>query len=317
MFKRGIIIVLSKYDYYLAKACFSSIKEQMPEIPIALLIDGDFKVDKYLEDNVVKVIRKNNVNDDVLRTRSFGWGLTKMIAFWESPFEQTILIDADTIFIKDSQKYFNQLDGLDLIMDLPRYSYSDVAVKNYFFDKDLIAPFYKDFNIINDTFSNVGILIFNQNVLDKKEYFRFLDIYAMNNKTFPCPEQGWLNLMAFNLRALNGFKFKQSELQILVPDVKNDELHSVLNKNESSFILHFAGNPKPQIWNTDDYASILNKYRVLFLLSKGYSKHRALQSLYLEDFFNLIYIIYPNKIKKLLINLRAKLSTIKHKIFNL
>lgn len=308
---KGIIIVLSRFDYRLAKACFASIKKHMPEIPVSLLIDGHFTPDPYLAKNAYSIIKKENVKDPLLRQRSFGWGLTKMIAFWESPFEYTLIVDADTVFL-GPVTYFTLLGKYDFVLDKPKYTYDKEAVDTYFFNWKLIETAYPQYRISNDRFANVGIMLTKQNIFPKEAYKQFLDIYTANNRTFPCPEQGWLNLVAFNERANTGFLFTQEEMQTLVPDYTNEQLSGMypqINGLYENTLLHFAGNPKPMVWNTSHVGKILTEYRKNYLmLAKGkYSKYR----LYLEDIGYYIRIALPRKIKKKAAAIIPFLSNIK------
>jgi len=286
----------------------------MPEIPISLLIDGDFSPDPYLRENAYSIIKKADVKDPMLRQRSFGWGLTKMIAFWESPFEQTLIVDADTVFL-GPVNYFGLLEQYDFILDNPKYAYSKEAINMYFFNWDLIQTAYPGYTVSEGPFANVGIMLTRQNIFDKVAYEQFLNLYRTNNRTFPCPEQGWLNLVAFNEKVINGFRFAQYNLQTLVPDHNNEQLRSMypkINGVYENMLLHFAGNPKPMFWSRSHAASILTEYRKIYqILALGKS---STLKLFLEDAGYYLRISLPRKLKKKISTFIPLLSNIKKMI---
>src|SRR5512136_1148544 len=120
----GIIVACCASDYLFAKGCCASIRHFLGDVPICLLVDGTFSVADAEKAYGVRVINHNSVTHEVLRRRSFGWGKTKMIGFWESPWEHFLMLDADTIIWGNLLKYANFKD-FDLIVDRPRYKYSD------------------------------------------------------------------------------------------------------------------------------------------------------------------------------------------------
>jgi hypothetical protein len=63
---------------------------------IALIVDGTFSTVlwKRLMVFVLSIIIRSPTK--FLREKSFGWGKTKMIAFWESPWQNFLVLDADT-----------------------------------------------------------------------------------------------------------------------------------------------------------------------------------------------------------------------------
>ena len=76
-----------------------------------------------------------DVADDQLRRRSYGYGLTKMIVLWESPFERFLYLDADTIV------WGNLLAALDVkqaafIFNEPHEQYTEHVLKGQYFDYD-------------------------------------------------------------------------------------------------------------------------------------------------------------------------------------
>jgi hypothetical protein len=291
----GIIIILSASDYRLAKASFASIKHFYPESNVSLLVDGDLKTDKALKDLCDKVITKKEVSNEFLRKNSFGWGITKMIAFWESPYENFILLDADTI-INGRCFDLSLFKRYDIVLDKPKYEYSRYAIDQYFFKKDLIESRYPDFSYYDDPYANVGIIYGKRGIIPLEDYKKFLSILGEDKRTFPCPEQGWLNLVCFNWSRSGKIQFYQEDIQTIVQDYPKDELeqnYSIENPNRKNTVIHFAGNPKPYIWSDSGMSKTLlffrNEYQQQFLSRKRFSTF----FLTLEDVLNFISFRLP------------------------
>ncbi|WP_434222373.1 hypothetical protein ACOKW7_03225 [Limnospira platensis CENA597] len=93
----GIIIACCFKDYHFAAGCCASIRYFGGDVPICLIVDGDFNTTSLEKTYGVKIINQKTVKHPFLKENSFGWGLTKMIAFWESPWQNFLFLDADTI----------------------------------------------------------------------------------------------------------------------------------------------------------------------------------------------------------------------------
>src|SRR5687768_16946542 len=132
----GVVVVCSKNDYLFTKGCCASIRYFMGDVPICLVVDGDFSVESVRKTYNTQVLYRKNVKNDFLRNKSYGWGITKMIAFWESPFEHFLLIDSDIVLWGDMRKYANFKD-FDLIIDKPLSKYSQKDVCLYFFETEI------------------------------------------------------------------------------------------------------------------------------------------------------------------------------------
>jgi hypothetical protein len=140
----GIIIACCDQDYHYAKGCCGSIRYFLGDVPICLIIDGKFSAPDLQKAYGVKVINHLNVKNKVLRERSFGWGLTKMIAFWESPWSNFLVLDSDTIVWGNILKYANFQD-FDVIGDLPFHKDSFAEFSQYFFNPQKVEKYFPEF----------------------------------------------------------------------------------------------------------------------------------------------------------------------------
>ena len=84
----GFSLACYRGDVPLLRGCLASIKYFAPEAPICLVIDGDFDSRPFEKRYGVQCIRRRDVRHPELKKWSFGAGITKLVAFWESPFER-------------------------------------------------------------------------------------------------------------------------------------------------------------------------------------------------------------------------------------
>jgi hypothetical protein len=127
----GIIVACCFQDYLFAKGCCASIRHFLGDVPIALIVDGTFSVSSLEKAYGVQVINRNTISNEVLKNRSFGWGKTKMIAFWESPWKHFLVLDADTNVWGNVLRYAD-FEQFDVIIDKASYGYSDEKFLNSF-----------------------------------------------------------------------------------------------------------------------------------------------------------------------------------------
>jgi len=144
----GVIILCNKNDFIFAKGCCASVKYFMPDVPLCLLIDGDFDIGSFPDDYNPIILRKDNINDEFLKENSFGWGITRMIAFWESPFDSFLLLDADTNVWGDIRKLCD-LNKYDVVIDKPLYKYDEESINKWFFNTSKINHYFPDFDYKN------------------------------------------------------------------------------------------------------------------------------------------------------------------------
>lgn len=143
----GVVISCYKRDYMFAKACCASVRQFLGNVPLCLLVDGDFPVDDMKRTYNVQTLYRSEIKDPFLREKSFGWGLSKMVLFWESPFERFVYLDADIVVWGNIlEKMLPKDSEWDFIADYPAAVESsnqsdqveenviEEGISHYFFD---------------------------------------------------------------------------------------------------------------------------------------------------------------------------------------
>ena len=300
----GIIVACCYQDYLFAKGCCASIRHFLGDIPICLIVDGTFSVRSLEKAYGVGLLNHNSVSNEVLRKRSFGWGKTKMIAFWESPWKHFLVLDADTNVWGNVLKYAN-FEKYDAIIDRPRYSYSDEMISQFFFEISGIEKHFPDFNWQahrNDYFCT-GTFFGTRGIFSLQEYIDILDFTEQHPGIFKYGEMGFLNFMLFRAADAGRMRLGQVPMQLIVPDFEREELQKrfpvkdagPVVQNEEATVIHWCG-PKPRVSTSQVYPEPMSFCRRQFLhKERGYTGATADFWLKFEDYYSLLNV-YKNKI---------------------
>lgn len=311
----GIIIACCYQDYLFAKGCCASIRYFLGDVPIALIVDGGFSVSSLEDAYNVQVINHNTITNEVLKNRSFGWGKTKMIAFWESPWKHFLYLDADTNVWGNVLKYQN-FQQFDVIIDQAIYGYDDAMVSKFFFEVAKIEQYFPNFNWQahrNDYFCT-GTFFATRGIFSLDEYVEILDFTEKNPGVFKYGEMGFLNFMLFRAADQGRIRLGQAPMQLVVPDFDQEELKKrfpvqetgPILQNDQAQVIHWCG-PKPRLSTTEAYAEPMNFARRQFIQQdRGYTGATANFWLQVEDYSSLL-TVYKNKIRKRLTQVSKKL----------
>ena len=302
----GIIIACCDQDYLFAKGCCASIRYFLGDVPICLLIDGTFSVSALEKSYGVRVIDRTTVSEEVLRKRSFGWGKTKMIAFWESPWSNFMVLDADTIVWGDVLKLAN-FQEFDFIVDQPGKENSDADVSEFFFDIPGVEKHFPSFSWskYQANYFCTGTFFAKRGVFSLEEYVEILDFTAANPRIFKYGEMGFLNFMIFRAAQENRLRVQSVDMQLLVPDFDQDLVRKWFPMESSgpagdrtrATVIHWCG-PKPTLSSGKVYSEPMNfcrrKCQEDVWDRTGLAADMSLQ---VEDLQRSIYV-YKNKFKK-------------------
>lgn len=262
----GIIIACCDQDYHYAKGCCGSIRYFLGDVPICLIIDGDFSAEELEKVYGVKVINHLNVKNKVLRERSFGWGLTKMIAFWESPWSNFLVLDADTIVWGNILKYAN-FEKFDFLADLPIAKNSFEELCHFFFNPQEVEKYFPAFPWKKhlDEYFCTGTFFAKRDIFSLDDYLDMLDLVKKNPNTFFFGEQGFLNFMVFRDFEAGKLRLGQTSYQVIVPIYNYEQLkarfpvekNNLIVQEDEACVIHWAG-PKPTLYNSQIYSEPMN-----------------------------------------------------------
>ncbi len=288
----GVIISCCHKDYNFAKGCCESVRYNLGNVPICLIIDGSFPTQNLTKKYGIKIINWDNVKHPELKSKSFGFGVTKMIAFWESPWEKFLFLDADTVVWGDLLKYAN-FNKFDLIIDESQIS-SEEDISDFFFDIKAIERHFPDFQWRDNPYWVTGVFFAKRDIFSLEQYISLLDFNAQYPGIFKLGEQGILNFMAFQAVQAGKIKLDIKKMQTLVPRysiaqlqqwfrIGESELHQ--DKQHIASVIHWAGR-KPYWIYPWAFNEPMQFFRRRFLLNTwGLSGVAAELVLLLEDFY--------------------------------
>jgi len=291
----GVVVCAAPGDYLFAKGTCASIKYFMPNTPIALLVDGNIATEPLEKTYGVQVIRRSDINDPWLRKHSFGWGITKMLAFWYAPFAHFLYLDSDTVIWGDvAQKL--PLGQYDYITDIPFHGEKTPTaehVKTWFFEPTVVGEKFPDFpwrDYISQ-YACTGTFVATRNMFTVQEYRTVLEFSEQYPLTFKFGEMGLLNFMVFRAYHQKKLNLGLADFQVIFPDFPIETLRNrfefidgePLVKPDDMQVLHMP-DKKPLVNNPSCYSLPMTYFRLKFLHdSEGLSGETAMDRLLQED----------------------------------
>jgi hypothetical protein len=262
----GFSVACHKGDVPLLRGCLASIKYFAPDAPICLVIDTDFDSRPFEKRYGVTTIRRRDVRHPNLREWSFGYGTTKMVALWESPFELAIHVDADAVLWGDIRKNIPSCDW-DFVYNEPHEKITDFVQNTQYFEPDFVLNNLHDFNWRGHPYFNTGVFAFRKGALNVAEYIRLMKIRHLHIDKFGMGDQGVLNIMVFFASQKGSLRAIQAHLQSVVPVLSRSELESRFQIQKGKpvpwaqpTVIHWAG-PKPYTTNPEVFSLPMDYFR--------------------------------------------------------
>ena len=302
----GIIVATYQGDYSFAKGCCASVRYFLGDVPICLIVDGTFSTSSLEKAYGVRIINHNTVTNKFLREKSFGWGKTKMIAFWESPWQNFLVLDADTSVWGNILKY-RDFSSFDVIIDKPRYGYTDNSVSEFFFEFKEIEQYFPSFNwkIHQNDYFCTGTFFSKRNIFPLEEYMEILDFTEMHPGVFKYGEMGFLNFMLFRAADEGRIRLGKAAMQLIVPDFEREELRdrfpvtksAPVVQNEEAIVIHWCGK-KPFLSRSQVFSSPMNFFRRKFVQDAWHQSGLTADLLLQVEDFNM----YKKKLQRRLLS---------------
>jgi hypothetical protein len=265
----GISISCYRGDLFLLKGCLNSIRQFIPDIPISLIKHGSFDTDRLCEFYDATAVEQYEVNPR-LAAHSYGYGLTKMVAFWHSPFERFLHIDPDAVCWGDILEDLPWRDH-DFIYNEPHEEITPYIQRTQYFDPVLVSPHYPDIPWKGQPFFNTGIFSARRGILDLDEYLDLLEFQRRVPGSF-FTDQGPLNAMVFRQVAQGRLDARPWPLQAVVPVITVEQLEQRFRfargnpvvRHDDRRLIHWAG-VKPMVSRPTAFDAPMTHYRLRHL----------------------------------------------------
>jgi hypothetical protein len=243
----GVIIAAYPGDFLWAKGCIGSLQAISPKLPICVIYNGiasrNRELSRLLDMGVVEtILDRTSVRDEWLRNNSFGWGFTKLIALWESPWEHFIYVDADTAFSGDIFKKISDYRDWDMILDQSEHSYDLAGVEKWFFNTARVEHHFPDFDWkrFSSNYFCGGVMVARRGLFPLEDYQAMMAVHKADARLFPMGEMGILNLLIFRAHQQGKLRFAQRWIQMMTNDHSLAELEAIV-RSDDPFVYHFAG----------------------------------------------------------------------------
>ena len=273
----GFSVACYRGDVPLLRGCLASIKYFAPDAPICLVIDGDFDSRPFEKRYGVSCIRRRDVRHPDLRKSSFGPGITKMVAFWESPFERIFHVDADAVLWGDVRNNIPS-SSWDVVFNEPHEEITDFIQRTQYFDPERIFEHIQPFNWKGNSYFQAGVVCIRRGALDLCEYLRMLEGQRSHPDVFINMDQGMLNILVFRALKAGTIKAVQAHLQSVVPVIAKPDLESRFQIRDGRpvpwlqpTIVHWAG-PKPYKTNPEVFSLPMDYFREIGMREFGLPK---------------------------------------------
>lgn len=270
----GVVITCFPGDAYFAQASYLSVRQFLgPDIPICFIVDGDPQcLGRVLQDPKVQTLTHTAVTDSRLRDTGFGWGFTKMVGFWHSPFTESLCLDADALVWGNViQNYYKP--SYDFIIDQQR-SYTDEEIDFWFFSTKNIQKHYAhfDYKLFRDRYACTGTFFMRRGAIPLDEWYEAAMLQKNTQGIFPFGgEMGPLNFLWAYGAQRETLKIRSVTYQIIPVDHSDAELRRYYSPEalESGDIkpavLHFCGK-KPHIFSHSPKVAVMNYFRRRYLM---------------------------------------------------
>ena len=270
----GFSVACHKGDVPLLRGCLASIRYFAPDAPICLVIDTDFDSRPFEERYGVTAIRRRDVCHPGLRQWSFGPGITKLVAFWEAPFERIFHVDADAVLWGDVRQ--NVPNGeWDVVFNEPHEEITDYIQRTQYFDPQVIFDHIEPFPWQGNPYFQAGVVCVKRGVLDVYEYLKMLEGQRKNPDIFINMDQGILNILLFRAVRDGRIHALPAHLQSVVPVLSKSELESRFHIHDGQpvpwmrpTVIHWAG-PKPYTRNPDVFSLPMDYFREIGMREFG------------------------------------------------
>jgi|688.fasta_scaffold424478_1 hypothetical protein len=274
----GFTVSCYKGDLPLLRGCLASIRYFAADAPICLLIDQNFDSRPFEKRYGLTCIRRNDVKNPGLKTYGFGYGVTKMSALWEAPFEKVLQLDADLVLWGDIRKNL-PCGNWDFVYNEPHELITEYIQKTQYFDPKKIFKFTRAFDWQGREYFNSGVFACRVGALDLNEALELLDILKNERgNAFPLNDQSVLNLLVFRMVSENRLNVSKAHLQSPVPVISREDLEKRFQLSNGKPVLwekptaiHWAG-PKPYKRNPDVFSLPMDYFREIGMREFGLPK---------------------------------------------
>lgn len=201
----------------MVQATLASMRYYCPNVPICLMVDGDFDISDLERDYRFITLRISDLPSVEMRKnlgRSFH---AKQAAMWEGPFEFFVWIDSDAIVWGDFtsqirtdldfQILWNEISIPADVQAVPTW------LPHFYFDPVKLRCHDPEFDWRGHAYFSAGVYAAQRNAIDYDHYCRVKAIADAEPETFAWGDMGMLNYLVHSLSQKGALQIGMTDLQ--------------------------------------------------------------------------------------------------------
>jgi len=260
----GLVTGCHKGDKFMVGATLASMRHYCPEVPICLVVDGDFDVSDLESEYDLIVLRVSDLPSREMREMIGGNYRAKLAALWEGPFEFYVWMDSDAIVWGDITKqvrtdvdfqiFWDEISIPDDATEVPHW------MPHFYFKLEELLKFDPDFEWRGHPYFCSGAFGCRRNAITFEQWAEVERWQKQVPDLFQWGEMGMLNYLVLSASQRGEMKVKLSDLQ-WVRSRDNDGLvkdcagvgWNFPEEVDRSWVVHFCGR-KPHTYDFKCYS---------------------------------------------------------------
>jgi len=204
-------------DKFLVQATLASIRHFCSDVPICLVVDGDFDVSDLQKEYHLIVLRVSELPSEEMRKLMSGNYRAKLAAMWEGPFEYYVWLDSDAIVWGDFtpevrrdvdfQIFWSEISTSPDATEVPPW------LPHFHFDPRKLRNFDADFEWRGKPYFSSGAFACRRNAIPFEVWRRTESWEQQSQGLFAWGEMGMLNYLVHAMTQRGEIKSVMSDLQ--------------------------------------------------------------------------------------------------------
>jgi len=190
-------------DKFMVQATLASIRHYCPDVPICLIVDGDFGVSDLEKEYQLILLRIGDLPSVEMRNVIAGGFHAKQAAMWEGPFERYVWIDSDAIVWGDFTSQIRMDVDFQILwseISIPANATEIPAwLPHFYFDPSKLRQLDPTFDWRGHAYFSAGVFACRRNAIP---FERYVDVKAVSHSVLGLFESG-LNTYTGDMGILN------------------------------------------------------------------------------------------------------------------
>jgi hypothetical protein len=259
----GIVTACHKSDYFMVKATCASIRHFCGEVPICVVVDGNFDVSELRRIYNARILRTTELRNRRMRELCSGSRRSKLAAMWCGPFERFIYLDADAMFWGDVLSALKWHDEDFIVFwEKTREPVHRSWLSHFYFDVDILLTYDPQFQWQLNAYFSSGAFASRRDAVSFDDWMRVESWRQQHPNLFSFTrDQGILNYLVFSLSQRGQLNVGRQDLQWIPVHRGISETVNRFPANflklpvqvEEAWVIHFCGR-KPLLSNPRTYS---------------------------------------------------------------